>query len=149
MNIWDLNDQDLKKAAKLLRSENRSHPEQMTRLLDATAKAGPVGRVAMARDENKLIEVWRSRYYLCQIYEAKNGIERLSICRPEVDTTNRRWRDGLTWDELMLVKKEVGRGEKWAVEVLPAESDIVNVANMRHVFCLNEAPVFAWKKAGA
>lgn len=91
-----------------------------------------------------LIEVWRSRYFLVQVYAELDGYERLSICR--TSHTGDSWADGMTWDELMEVKRQVGRGQRDALEVYPADRDIVNVANMRHLW-LPLAPVwFAWRK---
>lgn len=33
-----------------------------------------------------------------------------------------------------------------AGEVFPAESDVVNVANMRHLWLLREPPPFGWRR---
>jgi hypothetical protein len=35
----------------------------------------------------------------------------------------------------------------WAVEIYPADGDVVAVANMRHLWLLPEAPAFAWRGA--
>lgn len=91
-----------------------------------------------------LIEVWRSRHFLVQIYVEKHGYTRMSVCLSKIDGD--RWVDGLTWDDLMRLKRECGRGEVDAVEVFPADKDIVNVANMRHLFFPPEALSFKWSK---
>lgn len=89
-----------------------------------------------------LLEVWRSRGFLVQIYAEKHGYQRLSVCR----TTHNgdTWVDQITWDELMQLKRECGRGELDAVEVFPADADIVNIANMRHLFFPPEPVLFKW-----
>lgn len=56
------------------------------------------------------------------------------------------WADGISWDELMRIKSEVGYKDSWAVEVYPSDSHVINVANMRHLFLLKEKPDFAWEK---
>jgi hypothetical protein len=74
-----------------------------------------------------------------------NGAERLTICRTTVDPSAARWLEGIGWDDLQRLKRECGRGERWAVEIFPADSEVVNVANMRHLWVLPEAPSFAWR----
>lgn len=91
-----------------------------------------------------LVEVWRSRNCLVQIYTEPAGYQRMSICRSVHNGD--RWVDQVTWDELMRLKRECGRGDRDAVEVFPADRDIVNVANMRHLFFPPEDLPFKWKK---
>lgn len=91
-----------------------------------------------------LVEVWRSRRFLVQVYAASEGAERVSVNR--VVIAGDRWADGITWDDLQSVKREIGRGERWAVEVFPADSAVVNVANMRHLWLLPERPAYAWDR---
>jgi len=45
----------------------------------------------------------------------------------------------------MRIKREIGYGENCAVEVLPPEEMVVNVANMRHFFIMEQIPEFVWK----
>lgn len=93
-----------------------------------------------------LLEVWRSREFLAQVFAAHPGIVRVSINRTSIDTGNGRWADGISWEELQRVKREIGRGHLDAVEVFPADCDIVNVANMRHLFIFDESLPFVWRK---
>lgn len=86
--------------------------------------------------------VWRSRNFAAQLFD-QNGTQRLSVCRCKIDNTG-SWIDGITWDELQRVKAECGFANEWAVEIFPPESQLVNVANMRHLFFV-DAPAFAWK----
>lgn len=148
MNIWDLNDADLKRAAKAIKTENRDYGPHMRLISDskldaayqrASERAGGTGA--------RYIRAWRSKDFLCQLAECASGYLRLSINRTVVDVTNRRWRDGITWDELMRVKRECGYGEWFAVELFPADDDEVNVANIRHLWLLREPPPYAWRKA--
>ena len=92
-----------------------------------------------------IIRVFRSRDYLVQEYREPNPlvISRLSICRTSI--SGNRWKDGITWDELQRIKNEVGYGDADAVEIYPADDDVVNVANMRHLWVLDSRIPFAWR----
>jgi hypothetical protein len=91
------------------------------------------------------VRVWRSRYYLVQMHEEESGT-RLSINRTTFDVATGRWDENISWDELQLVKRECGFADRWAVEIFPPDSEIVNAANMRHLWLLPEAPSFGWKR---
>lgn len=44
------------------------------------------------------------------------------------------------------MKAEIGRGDLFAVEIFPPDVDIVNIANMRHLWVVPAEMVpFAWK----
>ena len=89
-------------------------------------------------------EVWRSRDYLVQIYQERDGMERMSVCRTALDGD--RWEDGISWDTLQRLKRECGRGDRDAVEIYPADADVINVANMRHLWLMPEPLPFAWRR---
>lgn len=91
--------------------------------------------------------VLRSREFLVQVFDEGAGRLRLSVNRTAWDERQQRFREDISWDDLQRLKREAGYPERWAVEVLPADSEIVNVANMRHIWLLPEAPLFAWRKA--
>lgn len=86
------------------------------------------------------IEVWCSRFYLAQVFDVSGhpGIVRMTVCR-----TDRH--EGISWDELQQIKKEIGRGDQWAVEVFPSELHVVDVAHMRHLWFVPTSTIpFAW-----
>jgi hypothetical protein len=91
--------------------------------------------------------VLRSRFFLVQCYQEHDGISRLSIARSEVDTSSGRWKDGITWEELQDIKRQAGLGDYMAVEIYPKDRDIVNVANMRHLWVLRDPLSFGWRKS--
>jgi len=95
-----------------------------------------------------LVEVWRNKTFLVQIYIEAGlaGYERISVTRTTKSEPGDRWDDGISWDELQQIKRECGRGYKWAVEIYPEDSQIVNVANMRHIWVLPMAPEYGWRK---
>lgn len=90
----------------------------------------------------ELVEVWRSRGFLVQICTEPNDYQRMSVCRTTHNGDS--WVASITWDELMTLKRECGRGEKDALEIFPADADVVNVANMRHLFLPPEPVSFKW-----
>lgn len=92
-----------------------------------------------------LVEVWQSREFLVQLYEAKDDAQRMTVCRATLNAAGTRWEAGITWGELQRLKRECGRGHLWAVELFPADADVVDVANMRHLWILGAAPAFAWR----
>ncbi len=137
LTIFDLNDADLKKAARALKDDNANYGWVLQPMEIPEAAKGFAKKVK---------EVWRSKEFLVQIFDVDADIERLTINRTSVDTANRRWRDGITWDELQNIKREVGRGDYDAVEIFPADRNIVNVANMRHLWVYKNGEVaFKWR----
>lgn len=91
--------------------------------------------------------VWRSRHWLVQEFiEPYPVMVRLSINRTSAGTE--RWEDGISWDALQAIKRELGYGAHDAVEVFPADADVVNVANMRHLWIMADLLTFAWRKRG-
>lgn len=120
---------------RLLEKENAKYPSYLTK----------VAQHAWADDhQENLAEVWRSRGFLAQIFQEENNITRISVCRTAHNGES--WADQITWEELMRLKRECGRGNDDAVEVFPADRDIVNVANMRHLWVMPEQLNFAWRK---
>ena len=47
--------------------------------------------------------------------------------------------DGITWDELQNIKNEVFGKESWAFELFPAESELINTKNIRHLWLVNNS----------
>lgn len=48
--------------------------------------------------------------------------------------------DGITWDELQRIKNEVWGEEQTAIEVFPPQGELVNDANIRHLWLVPSAP---------
>lgn len=88
------------------------------------------------------VEVWASRDYLVQVFAG--DVVRLTVNRTTRSPRGDRWADGLSWDELQRIKADVGRGDRWAVEIYPPDEHVVDVANMRHLWLVDEPPAFAW-----
>lgn len=89
---------------------------------------------------------WRSRNFLVQLWAAPApAVGRLSICRTTV--MGERWKDEITWDELQSIKAQAGYAFTWAIEIYPSCLEVVNVASLRHLWLLPEAPAFAWRRS--
>ena len=89
--------------------------------------------------------VLRSSRFLVQVYDAVSGAVRLSCSRTMVDSTENYVTD-LTWEELQRLKSEAGYDSQEAVEIYPPDRDVVNVANMRHLWVLpiGKRMPFSW-----
>ena len=90
------------------------------------------------------LRVLRNRRFMVQVID-QGGTIRLSINRTEWDERARAWREHIGWDDLQQLKREAGYGDRCAVEVFPPDDEIVNVANMRHLWLVDE-PAFMWRK---
>jgi hypothetical protein len=99
-------------------------------------------------------QVWMCASLAVYVYPPLNGARRLSFHRPELADPTRelsaenRWRDQITWDEIQRAKRDIGFGDQWALEAYPADEHVINVANMRHVWLVDEAPAWAWRNRG-
>jgi len=124
-------------AIRNLARDNAARPSTMTEVPVDQWPAAMVGIV---------IRFWRSQRFLAQLHPERGDILRLSVNRTTTKTSA-RWEDGITWDELQAVKAECGFADTWAVEVYPPADNVVDVANMRHLWLLPKAPAFAWKRS--
>lgn len=95
-------------------------------------------------NQKGLVKVFLSGQFLVQQFSEDSGVTRLSVCKTK--RRGSKWADGITWDELQEIKNMIGFAGKCAVEVYPEKANVVNVANMRHLFVLPERPDFAWSR---
>tara|TARA_R110000868_G_scaffold346380_2_gene607429 strand:+ start:674 stop:1078 length:405 start_codon:yes stop_codon:yes gene_type:complete len=122
-----------------LEIDNRAWPKALTPVPAGTL---PPWRLATAPP----IEVWRSSAFLVMVF-IDHGHERLTINR--TSHVGQSWAQNITWDEIHNLKAECGRGDRWAVEVYPPDREVVNVANMRHIWLLPEPPPYGWHRGEA
>lgn len=91
--------------------------------------------------------VWRSRHYFVMVFATPplNGVEarRLSINRVTIGSDG-HWNQDIPWEDLQRCKRETGHGDWYGVEVYPRDRDIVNIANMRHLWLLAEPLGIGW-----
>jgi hypothetical protein len=120
---------------------NAARPEQLTPI--ARERWPPPGTV-------RVIQAWESKRFCVQQYPVERHLEdlcqyRLTICRTTLNTEG-KWVDGISWDELMQCKRDVGFGDWWGVEIYPRDFDIVNVANLRHLWIFERPLNIGWFK---
>jgi hypothetical protein len=99
--------------------DNKKWPEKL-KLVDAsdTEDQGP-----------GIVEVWRSKDFLVQVYEVNSAVQRISVSAADFSLP-----DDISWDTLQRIKRETGRGEWEAVEIYPADADEINVGDQRHLW---------------
>jgi len=93
-----------------------------------------------------MFQVWRSRDYLVQCFHERSPtvLCRLSVTRIGIDGSG-GWTQDIPWVDLQRLKSEAGYADYDAVEVYPATKDVVNVANMRHLWVMFEPLDFTWR----
>lgn len=91
----------------------------------------------------KPIKVLRSRTFLVQVFHEANGTTRLTVNRTMITSTG-EWEAGITWDELQELKRQAGFGASYAIEIYPRDRDVVNVANLRHLWVLETPLALGW-----
>lgn len=89
--------------------------------------------------QNGVTEQWYSQSFGIFVFIHKDGTERLMIHRMTLDGD--QWEDGITWDELMEVKRQCGRGEKDFIEVFPKDENIINCGNVRHLWLVDPSKI--------
>jgi hypothetical protein len=131
---------DRRAAETYLQQENAKWPEALKPWpREKWPSAGAPGVLAVYRSKGFLVQVF---------YEPAPVVVRLSILRTAIKT-NGEWQENITWEELQRLKREAGYGNCDAVEVYPDDRDVVNVANMRHLWILQpDSLPFAWRKKG-
>lgn len=113
------------------RKHHLKYPQELTLVEGETFDEIPDADI-----KNPPLRQWVSRQFLVQEFKAGTqdypDLIRLSINR--VQQTQGNWVDGITWDELMECKRQVGYGNHYAIEVYPEDEAVVNVANIRHLY---------------
>lgn len=127
-----------RKARRGLKVENREWPKELRQIPKGEWPASSLP------EEKRPNEAWRSRDFLLSVYYRSDGIERLSVNR--TSHNGERFDNGISWDDLQRLKRECGRGDMDAVEIFPADKDIVNVANMRHLWVFKQPFILTWRK---
>jgi len=129
-----MNRHERRAANQHLKKENKTYPDQ---LISVPESEWP-------RREPGMVALWRSNRFLVQVYVENNGVVRLSVCRTEINNRG-QWQENIAWEELQEIKNQCGYEHFDAVEVYPRQKDVVNVANMRHLWVFDEPLRFAWR----
>lgn len=123
------------KSNRYLKSENKKFPVDPFEIPSWAWPDNP---------QSNRIKVFRSREFLIQVFQEEQGIIRLSVNRTLVGSDG-RWRADISWDELQWLKAKCGYADSDAVEIFPRDSNIVDVANMRHLWVMPGELPFGWK----
>lgn len=145
--VDDLNNRKNSRDRKLFLREVRRYIDQDSKKYPKRdlVEISEVPKHILASGSSLLLKVYRSADYLIQVYQDKDGYIRISVNRVTIYDSG-HWQDGISWDDLLWIKRKVGYGDRDAVEVYPRDDDVVNVANIRHLFILKggECP-FVWR----
>lgn len=76
------------------------------------------------------IGIWESEKFKVYAYKDQNAI-RLDIERKDKN-------DGITWDEIQQIKSDCGFKDQDAIEFYPAQTDVINTGNVRHLYVFTE-----------
>lgn len=90
----------------------------------------------------EIVQVFKNDRFLVQIRKQGDTI-RISVNRVDyqiLEDGTPNWLEGITWDDLQQIKNECGYRDKWMCEYYPPESEVVNIANIRHLWLMDEAP---------
>lgn len=141
-----LNRNDRRMMVKAAREEAAKRPVQLTEISRERIEA------TYPNAKHPPTRVWQSRKYLVQMFDEAPflgvDVRRITVCRVTLGADG-RWEDGLSWDELQDIKREIGYGNWYGVEIYPRDRDVVNVANMRHVWLLSTPLELGWFKSTA
>jgi len=105
-------------------------------------------RMTIAPSRVSVVHGMSGAGYLVQMFREPNSIIRLTVCSTDATLSRSgavRFADGIPWDDLQEIKRLMGYGDQDAVEVYPPTQDVVNRANMRHLWILPEPLPFAWR----
>lgn len=134
METFNLNRQQRRQLQRQADKENRTWPETLTLIPPEEWQNKPMLPAGLE-------QVWRSKRFLVQIYKTSLPFPeyaRISVQRVE-DAAFRQDKGKhapISWDDLQAIKSQVQRGEDLAIEIYPPDSEIVNVASMRHLWLL-------------
>lgn len=88
------------------------------------------------------LSVHENNRFLVLIYREPHGY-RISVMR-RVLRKDGEFADGISWDDLQDIKRALGYGDYYAIEIYPRDRDVVNVANLRHLWVLEQPLDIGW-----
>jgi len=124
---------------RAMEAKNKTYP--VDRLVEVPRAEWPDIEVSTPR-----VRVLRCRDFLVQEFHEK-GVIRLTVQRCAFDERERTWKGGIGWDDLQHLKTLAGYGDGAAVELFPPDAEVVNIANMRHLWLLPEPPAWMWRSS--
>lgn len=93
-----------------------------------------------------MVEAWACDRFCVQIYQHE-GHECLCMTRLRRANKVGRYGYSIPWDEMQRLKRECGRGDRWAVEIFPDDRDLVGVENQRYLWLVDPDTLpFRWQR---
>lgn len=127
------------------KAQQRARPELRPYL--ASRQLREVPRELWQWQEGPLPErMLLSSEFMVQVQHSETSGLRLTVSRTARTESGSDWMEGITWDELQRLKCEAGYRDHWCVECYPPSDQVVNVANMRHLWILGHTPPYGWKR---
>lgn len=129
---------------------NQRERQALRLIKDLPARLAPVEDDHPAWDcdlQHKPTMAWRSREFVVQLIPEGQDRLRLTVQRSRAtawfESRNKDLRP-ISWDDLMEVKRQVGYGDWWAIEVYPSDDHVIDACPMRHLWLLDTPPPQAW-----
>lgn len=125
----DLNREERRALEKVKRQLIASYPDT----LEIVPENDP--NIPYSSHPQDIDKIYRSKKYTVIVWNVPAG-KKLSIQRNEWDSHAGRYKDQILWDEIQEIKRQCGFGEQNAVEFYPPDSEVINIANVRHIWIL-------------
>ena len=135
----DLNRQQRRALEKAKRVLINTYPEELTRVSEDDPN------LPYTSHPQDLDSIWRNKKFTVMVWNVPAG-KKMTISRNTWDSHACRYKDGITWDEIMEIKRGIGMGEENAVEFYPPDSEVINIANVRHIWILPKSATDAMLK---
>jgi len=130
---------------KTRRRHKKQNLNQYSEYLTEISEDNYFAKTGKKFDEN-LKKCFVSKYFFVQIWEEPEKPVRISICRTELNGKG-QWQDNIGWDAIQSIKNSVGYSGMDCVEIYPMQRDVINVANMRHLWVIPGQVEYKWRKA--
>ena len=115
----------IRRTKQIIRAENAKYGRDFVKIPHDEVTVNP-----------NFIEAWRNNILLVQVWEGPPL--NLKFTRTELDERGCILA-GITWDQMFLAKNEIAHGayaDLDFVEFFPAAENLINVANVRHLYQL-------------
>lgn len=99
--------------------------------------------------DDTMLDAYRSAEYLVQVFDVSDlmpGLIQISVQRMMINR-NGEFADGIPFDDLQIIKNEVGFSNYDAVEILPRHIDYYTKPNVRYIWVLTKSTLpFIWRR---
>lgn len=123
---------------------NRAHRRAVLSVLRGQREWQPFERVEIApavvaeyrRRQGDFLTGWRNNIYSVQVFRRSDAWEGGEVLHLAI-----RRHDGHeveAWSDLQRIRNEIVGAERVAIEVYPSDAEVIDSANMRHLFVLPE-----------